>query len=122
MDLPLVVMDAVIAMLDTFGGKLEYFPEVLRTKGGGIEVAVQAVSAQTRVRQVVFGLTGKRAEYPADVWTPTGVVRTGYRRCDTASSLKCCLLSVLKHDLTKLAVADVIESPPIKTLFKKTKC
>ncbi len=120
-DFPLIVLDEVLDALDTFGGKLEYFPEVLRAKAGVVEVTVQATSKQTRCRRVVFGLTGKRTEYPVEVWTAKGVIRTGYRRCDSARSLKSCLLSVLKHDMTKMTVADVIEVPPIPTLFKRTK-
>ena len=120
-DFPLIVLDQVLDLLDTFGGKLEYFPEVMRAKGGVVEATVQAVSTQTRCRRVVFGLTGKRTEYPVEVWTPKGVIRTGYRRCDAARTLKSCLLSVMKNDLTKLTVADVIEVPPIQTLFRRTK-
>lgn len=115
-DYPLPVIDGVLKELDTFDGAIIYDVEVIKMKSRKVEVTVFVSSTKCKARRKFFQVITNRIMYPSEVYCEA--IKSGYRLCDSARSLRSCLLTQCKSQFAKDITAGILEVEKVANLFK----
>lgn len=117
-EFPLLVVDAVVAKLNTFKGLIAYDKEIVHVKDRKVETTVFARSTTNSSRKELFKVVSKRTQYPADVYC--AAIKSGYRSCADCRVLKSCLLSQCKSEFAKKVVGNLLDSSTVQSLIAET--
>ena len=115
-DYPLPVIDGVLKELNTFDNKIIYDVETVKLKSRKVEVTVFVSSTVCKARRKCLQVITSRISYPSEVYCEA--IKSGYRLCDSARSLRSCLLTQCKSQFAKDITAGILEVEKVANLFK----